>query len=261
MKKPRQHEIAAVPPEPTLAAAAKTEPTPQKKRRPPSPHSAHAKRVARQTEKMRASIIKAARDLITEFGCEAVTLRQIAEKVGCSAPALLNHYPNKQILLLAVQAHDVLALQAAFQQMTAAVSDPLEKIVLLSQSLVTFAQKEPNQYRLVHMTQLPVVAPSELHVHGMEHGNPELDPYFFARELWRELISAGRVRPEYTDPDLITQAFWGAVHGVISLFLIKQQEPWFDWKPMPSLVDFLVSNLLRSVLVEQPAQGKTRKKS
>ena len=250
---------AAAPSEPAPAAA--SQPIGKKARRPPSPHSAHAKRVARQSEKMRASIIKAARELINEFGCELVTLRQIAEQVGCSAPALLNHDPNKQILLLAVQAHDVLAMQAAFQKMTAGVSDPVEKLRVLSKALVALAQNEPNQYRLLHMTQLPVVAPIELHVHGMEHGNPDRDPYFFARAICNELVAAGRVRPEYTDPDLITQAFWGAIHGVISLFLVKQQEPWFDWKPVPDLVEFVFSNLLKSLLLEQPPQARPRKKT
>jgi len=49
----------------------------------------------------RVRVLRAAVDLFSEQGFEATTMRQLAEAANVSAPALYNHFANKEALLIA----------------------------------------------------------------------------------------------------------------------------------------------------------------
>lgn len=49
----------------------------------------------------RIRVLRAAVDLFSEQGFEATTMRQLAEAANVSAPALYNHFANKEALLIA----------------------------------------------------------------------------------------------------------------------------------------------------------------
>ena len=61
-------------------------------------------------EKLRTSIIDAARMLFVARGIEAVSMREIAKQINYSATTIYNHFADKEALLQAVCDEDFLAL-------------------------------------------------------------------------------------------------------------------------------------------------------
>jgi hypothetical protein len=116
---------------------------------------------------------------------------------------------------------------------------------------VRFALQYPNHYRLMFMTpKAPGAIPAEL---LQRRGNPGEDAYAFLRKAVAEAIAEGRLRPEYTDADQVSQTFWPAVHGLASLHITHAKDEWIDWRPLEVLVDTMVDVTLRGVL-RDPAE-------
>jgi AcrR family transcriptional regulator len=67
-------------------------------------------RSAQDREKLRASILDAARMLFVERGIDAVSMREIAKKINYSATTLYHHFADKEALLQAVCDEDFLKL-------------------------------------------------------------------------------------------------------------------------------------------------------
>ena len=67
-------------------------------------------------EKLRASILDAARTLIVERGIDAVSMREIAKKINYSATTLYHHFADKEALLQAVCDEDFLKLASGMHQ-------------------------------------------------------------------------------------------------------------------------------------------------
>ena len=60
----------------------------------------------------------------------------------------------------------------------------------------------------------------------------------------------GRLRPELQNADLVAQAVWGSVHGVVSLQIAKCNDHWVDWQPPLEVAELLMEATLRGVLRE-----------
>jgi AcrR family transcriptional regulator len=67
-------------------------------------------RRAREKMRVRNRILDAARELFTEEGYGAVTMRRIAEKVEYTPTALYFYFRNKEVLLQELSDRDTLAL-------------------------------------------------------------------------------------------------------------------------------------------------------
>jgi len=60
-------------------------------------------------------------------------------------------------------------------------------------------------------------------------GDPTEDAYALLRETCVDVIDSGLLRPELTDPDELAQILWAALHGLVSLRIIKTHDPWLEW--------------------------------
>jgi AcrR family transcriptional regulator len=198
----------------------------------------------REREEMRAKILDAARELFVSQGVEAVTMRKIAEKIEYTATALYNHFADKETLLLAVCDEDFLKLRRSFERI-ARVADPVERLRRLGLAYVGFALEYPSHYRLMFMTPHPKAVPERS---GIERGNPDQDAYAFLRATVAEALASGRFRDEFDDADLLAQAIWSAVHGVVALQLTKGGDPWLDWRPVKKRAAVVIDVMLRGIL-------------
>src|SRR5690349_18875989 len=79
-------------------------------------------------EALRTTIIDAARRLFNKGGYEAVSMRKVAEKVGCTAGALYRYFPDKQSLLLHVWEDDMRYAVEYIRGATFAAGSPVEKV-------------------------------------------------------------------------------------------------------------------------------------
>jgi AcrR family transcriptional regulator len=203
-------------------------------------------RRGREKEAVRTKILDAARALFASEGYEAVTMRRIALAIEYSPTALYLHFKDKESLIRDLCLTDFGSLARAFQRI-AKEKDPLERLRKIGGAYVGFASEHPNHYRLMFMTP---------HVHDeskgdglpeMEKGNPEEDAYAFLRGTVVQAIAEKRLRPELKDPDLVAQAVWAGTHGVVSLHIAKECDPWIEWRSLKKTAALAIDALIRGI--------------
>src|SRR5436305_11538516 len=92
----------------------------------------------------RRQIVDAGRDLLERGGPEALSMRNVAERVGIRAPSLYKHLPDKQALEHAVISAGFDDLSAAFE---AAVQGADDRIAALARAYRRFGRDHPHLYR------------------------------------------------------------------------------------------------------------------
>lgn len=201
-------------------------------------------RRARARTALRGKVLNAARSLFARRGYDAVTMREIARKIGYTATALYYHFPDKESLLLELCETDFGALSEALRRL-GRVGDPVERLRRTSRAYVDFGLGHPEHYRLMFMTAHPQPPPCALRI---ERGNPDQDAYAFLRQAVRDALAAGRFRRGVKDADLVAQALWAAVHGVVALHLTKRDSKWVDWRAPLRTAGLLHESILRGLL-------------
>jgi AcrR family transcriptional regulator len=182
----------------------------------------------REKSEVRTKVMSAARELFANEGVEAVSMRKIAEAVEYSPTVIYAHFTDKEALLREICNEDFAALAHVFHEI-AAIHDPIERIRHIGRRYIQFGLKYPNHYRLMFMTK-HLTGPKDEEDCGK--GNPDEDAYALVRQTVAEAIAAGRLPPESTDVDLISQVLWAAVHGVVSLEIVKGADAWTEWRPI-----------------------------
>jgi len=191
----------------------------------------------REKQQLRTRILDAARELFAKEGYDAVTMRRIAEAIEYSPTAIYLHFPDKETLVRELCEEDFASLAKAFQKI-AREPDPLERLRKIGLAYVDFGHEKPNHYRLMFMT-----ARAHGEMKRLEKGNPEEDAYAFLVATVAEAIAKGRLKPGLRDPQLVAQAAWAGVHGVISLHLAKKDDPWVDWRPLRKTAALVVDSM------------------
>lgn len=197
----------------------------------------------RERQEIRGKILDAARELFAERGYEAVTMRNIAERIEYSATAIYFHFKDKEALLRNLCDEDFGALAKHFQSI-ARITDPIERLRRIGRAYTGFGLEHPNQYRFMFMTPHPPVPPESS---SLERGNPEQDAYAFLRATISEALAQGRFRTELRDEELLSQVVWEAVHGVISLQIAKCHDAWIDWRPVEKSASLVIDALIRGL--------------
>jgi AcrR family transcriptional regulator len=202
-----------------------------------------AERRERERQEVREKILDAARELFAEHGYEAVTMRRIADRIEYSPTAIYFHFKDKEALLRELCDEDFGALARHFKKI-AAIADPIERLRQIGLAYVEFGLEHPNQYRFMFMTPHPPV-PAE--TSRLERGNPEQDAYAFLKQTIAEGIAKGRFRKGLTDADLLSQTFWAATHGVISLQIAKCNDDWVVWQSVRASARLVIDGLIRGL--------------
>ena len=199
----------------------------------------------REREEVRGRILDAARELFARDGYEAVTMRKIAEAIEYSPTAIYLHFKDKESLVRELCLGDFDSLAKAFQRI-AREPDPLERLRKVGLAYADFALEHPNHYRLMFMTPHPGDVKDEEET-AKRKGNPEGDAYAFLVATIAEAMEKGLLRPDLKDPQLVAQAAWAGVHGVVSLHVAKGEDPWIDWKPLKKTVALVVDSFTRGI--------------
>ncbi len=192
----------------------------------------------------REKILEAARRILVDQGYEGTTMRAIANAISYTPTALYHHFANKQSLVTELCRLDFDGLARHFAA-AAQIADPLERIQRIGLLYLQFAMQYPNHYRFMFMTPLP-----EMDIHTENRGNPERDAYAMLVASCGEAITAGRLRPEYEDADELAQILWAALHGLVSLRIVKH-EPWVPWRDIAQSAQHAIDILTRGIAREQ----------
>jgi AcrR family transcriptional regulator len=179
-----------------------------------------------EKEQLRDKVVDAARDLFVCKGFEAVTMRELAQRIGFSATAIYLYFSDKEALMRAVCDADLLKLAHALQSVMA-ISNPVERLLAIGEGYANFALTYPNQYRMLFMMPHPVHAPEHS---TLQQNNIEQDAYYQLKTVVQEVLDSGGFIDDLKDPDLIAQTIWGATHGVCALEIIMAKDTWVSWR-------------------------------
>jgi len=188
----------------------------------------------RYRDELRRTILDAARDAFIRHGYEGVSMRKLAEKVGCSHANLYLHFKDKEALFECL-------VEEGFQQFadglgkvpeSARQGDPVEFLRKAGRAYVEFGVANASVYEFVFILRRPGNRPRKPH-----------STYERMRALVQRCIDENRFRR--VSVDAASQALWAAAHGITSLLILRPTFPWTDReKLIGQVIDAAIDALL-----------------
>ena len=156
----------------------------------------------------RNALCKVATERFARHGYEGVTMRQLAEALGCSPKTPYRYFKDKADILATVRAQAFGKFADALEKARASVKDPAERGRAVGEAYLAFAIKNPHAYRIMFELDTPV-----------DESHPELGPAAerAARYITRgaeQLAAAGIID---SDPRLFGWTMWAGLHGIVML--------------------------------------------
>lgn len=155
---------------------------------------------------LRQALIDEAVTVLREAGPDAITIRDLARRVGVSHSAAYSHFSSRDDLIDAVAAHAYATLVASMQRRLDSVeaTDPVvrarRRLAEVGRAYVEFALTEPGLFKAAF------TAPSREKAPVSSQG-----PYVLLGEILDELVAAGFLSPAARTGAELT--CWSAVHG------------------------------------------------
>lgn len=159
---------------------------------------------------LREALVATALRIVADEGVEAVTLRELARRLGVSHAAPGHHFPDRASLLAALAGEGFVQLgRALAAASSAAPRGRGARLLSAGRAYLAFALDHPGSFRVMfgpHVAALPR-APAPV-ARAAEAG------YEILERSVEELVGAGdpRVAP-------LTFAVWALLHGACTLFL------------------------------------------
>lgn len=184
-----------------------------------------------RTDDLRERLLDAAETILVETGREdAISMRALADRVGCTAAAIYRHFDDRIDLVFAVCRRLFEALEAVINEAARGAGDALDDLRTRGRAYVQFGLEHPEAYRILFMGHAAAVPDGwdvdELLAVGGFDG---------VVESVRRCMEAGEVAEG--DPFEVALVLWAGVHGLTSLLISK---PWFPWPDRDALVDRLL---------------------
>lgn len=185
-------------------------------------------------EELRRAILDAAREAFVRDGYEAVSMRMLADAVGCSHPALYLYFKDKREIFDAIVEESFAQLEAALRAMKVSGNDPVRRARKAARAYVDFGLSNPHAYEFAFVLRRPEGSPA----------NAPHRSYFLMRALVQRCIDEKRFRA--MDVDVASQALWTAVHGVTAMLIARPDFPWANRDAVVRrVIDSAVDGLLR----------------
>lgn len=190
----------------------------------------------------RTELCKVATERFARFGFEGVTMRQLAEALGCSPKTPYRYFKDKADILATVRAQAFNRFAETLE--TAAKAPPAERGRRVMEAYLAFALKNPHAYRIMFDLEAPI-----------DSSHPELGPAAdrAARYITRnaeELAQAGVIA---VDPQLYGWSTWAGLHGVVMLHQSGMLAHGPDYK---TLAGFLSQLALKGATGDRTVGGR-----
>jgi len=203
-------------------------------------------RKQRERGEVRERILDAALEFFATEGVEGVTMRALADAIEYTPPVIYSHFRDKDAIIRELCNRQLRALAKHFGSI-AAVADPVERLRGIGRAYVDFGLDNPSHFRFMFLTAHPL-APDE--DDDLNRGDPREDAYAFLKHTAEAAIASGKLKPEFTDAEELTQLSWAAAHGVVALQnVMKSEGSWVEWRDARAtaykLIDATVDGLVR----------------
>jgi AcrR family transcriptional regulator len=102
---------------------------------------------SRELSPRASEILKTARKLLDDEGPEALSMRNLAERLGIRAPSIYKHFPNKEALEAALISRGFEEQGALFEGALESADEP---IAAMAEAYRKYALRHPHLYRLMY---------------------------------------------------------------------------------------------------------------
>jgi AcrR family transcriptional regulator len=166
---------------------------------------------SRRTEKLdlREACVTEAIAIIRDRGIEALSLRDVARRLGVSHQAPYKHYPSREHLLAEIIARAFTGF-ALFLDARARHDDPFDDLREMGTAYLDYAMRRPLEYRLMFGATLP--DPGE-HPEMMKRARHAFD--MLRQGIARLPQRKGAPAPRNVDGDAL--CVWSTLHGLASI--------------------------------------------
>ena len=158
----------------------------------------------------RTELCRVATERFARFGYDGVTMRQLAEALGCSPKTPYRYFKDKADILATVRAEAfgkfADALEAAVK--SAPAGDPIERARRVGEAYHRFALKNWNAYRIMFDIDAPI-----------DESHPDLGPqaHRAAQYITQQAEQLAKLGLIAVDPKLFGYSMWAATHGLVML--------------------------------------------
>lgn len=169
-----------------------------------------------QREDVRARIVEAARDIVSEEGLDALSMRALALRIGHSPGTIYLHFQDKDELLGSVMSESFKRLGRSMEAELGKLGedpDPLERYAAMGRGYARFALENTGYFR--SMFEMPGVAEMKECRKRDEAFEHEATSEKGVEVLTRAMESGAAVE----DPDQAAVIGWALMHGLTSLYL------------------------------------------
>src|SRR5436309_4082842 len=145
-------------------------------------------RRAERREATKAEILDAAWELVRAEGLAALSLRDLARKVGMQAPSLYSYFDSKHAIYDAMFLQGNLELLARYEAMPT-YDDPVDEFRAAARMFVGFTVEDPARAQLLFMRSIP----------GFEPSPESYEVAVRVVDRSKERMALGGIGPEYFD--------------------------------------------------------------
>ncbi|MEL6625825.1 MAG: TetR/AcrR family transcriptional regulator [Bacteroidota bacterium] len=166
----------------------------------------HKERRQREIEAVKASILKAARDLaISKQGWPKVTIRDIARDIAYTPPVIYEHFKNKTAILIELQAYGYRQLKYALEEARKTEKEAVSQLHALTETTWDWAFKYRELYEVM------------FNISGVPTPPPPSHTLLDTAKPVMETIRS--IRLFETEAEEYFYNWWALVHGYISLVM------------------------------------------
>lgn len=156
----------------------------------------------------RAELCRIATERFARFGYDGVTMRQLAEALGCSPKTPYRYFKDKADILATVRAQAFSGFADALERAAQGGKDALERARLVGDAYLRFAFDHPHAYRIMFEIDQPI-----------DGSHPDLAQAatrargFITRQA-EDMSAEGLID---VDPELFGWSLWATTHGIVML--------------------------------------------
>ena len=193
----------------------------------------------RLKQELRHDIVTAARDLFVTEGYLNVSMRKIADRVGCAVGTIYLYFDDKDSILSAIVVETFTKLDKRMEAIRNDNTDPLDRLRRGGRQYIQFALDHPYHYLVTFG--LTGTESSKNH-EARQAGQTSFN---CMRECVRLCVEADLFR--VTDVEQIAQSLWACLHGTVMLLISKSDFPLIEQNRLiDSVLDIAIAGVRKS---------------
>lgn len=207
---------------------------------------ARAARNKEEIEKTKDHILDQALEIIANEGYDSLSMRKLGDRLGCAAKTIYNYFSSKEEIYIRVLTRGFEMLNAQAEAALEGITDPLEKLRVLSTVYIRFGMENANYYNIMFNWDVPKYTDYiDTVLEPVAREEKEVAFYFarMAEEALAEILKGAKDWEEQIPLQVIR--LWSGLHGLVSLY---NSHGFREYAPDPEKYIYRIANDLLSDL-------------